>query len=83
MHTQVFYDQPLDDDVAQGKCDHVDVIDTNWIRTAIPWSEADFYVCGPQPFMQSVYASLQELGVDELRVHFKTFGPLQPLVDAE
>lgn len=79
VHTQIFYDQPLEDDVAQGKCDHVGVIDTNWIRTAMPWSEADFYFCGPRPFMQSVYASLQELGVDPLRVHFETFGPLQPL----
>jgi len=83
VHTQIFYDQPLDDDVAQGKCDHVGVIDTNWIRTATPWSEADFYFCGPRPFMQNVYASLQELGVDALRIHFETFGPLQPLAAGE
>ncbi|MCP4192520.1 MAG: NO-inducible flavohemoprotein [Planctomycetaceae bacterium] len=79
VHTQIFYEQPLDDDVAQGNCDHVGVIDTNWIRTAIPWSEADFYFCGPHPFMQSVYASLRELGVDTSRIHFETFGPLRPL----
>lgn len=79
VHAQIFYDQPLDDDVAQGKCDHVGFIDTNWIRTATPWSEADFYFCGPRPFMQNVHASLQELGVDASRIHFETFGPLQPL----
>ncbi len=79
VRTQVFYDEPLDDDVAQGKCDLVGVIDLNWLRNATPWSDAEFYFCGPKPFMQSIYASLQKLGVDESRIHFEFFGPSQSL----
>jgi len=80
VRTQIFYDEPLDDDVAQGKCDLVGVIDLNWLRNATPWSHAEFYFCGPTPFMQSIYASLQELRVDDARIHFEFFGPSQSLV---
>jgi nitric oxide dioxygenase len=82
VRTHIFYDAPLDDDLAQGKCDLVGVIDLNWLRNTTPWSDAEFYFCGPVPFMQSIYASLQKLGVDEARIHFEFFGPSQSLAAA-
>ena len=82
VRTQIFYNEPLDDDVAQGKCDRVGVIDLNWLRNNTPWSVAEFYFCGPKLFMQNIYASLQELGVDEARIHFEFFGPSQSLAAA-
>jgi len=82
VRTQIFYGEPLDDDVAQGKCDLVGVIDLNWLRNATPWSDAESYFCGPKPFTQSVYASLKEPGVDEARIHFEFFGPSQSLAAA-
>ena len=80
VQTHIVYDQPLDDDVARGKCDQVGIIDLDWLRDSTPWSEADFYFCGPKPFMQNVYAGLRTLGVDEARIHFEFFGPRESLV---
>ena len=79
VETQILYDQPMDDDVAQGRCDQVGVIDADWLRRKTPWSDADFYFCGPKPFMQNIYSSLRKLGVDTSRLHYEFFGPSQSL----
>lgn len=79
MHTQILYDAPLDGDVETGKCDRVGFVTTDLLREWTPYSEADFYFCGPKPFMQNVHACLQELGVDETRVRYEFFGPKQEL----
>jgi nitric oxide dioxygenase len=79
VQTHVFYDQPLDDDLAQRKCDSVGIVDVEWLRNATPHSNADFYICGPGPFMRNVYSALRELGVDDARMSFEFFGPRQSL----
>lgn len=38
-------------------------------------TNADVYICGPTPFMQSVIGQLKELGVSEDRIHYEFFGP--------
>ena len=82
VQTHIFYDAPLDNDVARGKCDQVGLVDMNWLQSATRWSEAEFYFCGPKPFMQNVHNYLQELKVDETRIHFEFFGPSQSLAPA-
>ena len=82
MQTHIFYDEPLDGDVARGKCNQVGLVNMNWLQSATPWSEAEFYICGPKPFMQNVHNYLHELKVDETRIHVEFFGPSQSLVPA-
>jgi 3-ketosteroid 9alpha-monooxygenase subunit B len=36
--------------------------------------DADFYICGPEPFMELVETSLRELGVDPGRILIERFG---------
>jgi ferredoxin-NADP reductase/MOSC domain-containing protein YiiM len=36
--------------------------------------EADFYICGPQPFMSDLTAGLAALGVEPARIHTEMFG---------
>jgi nitric oxide dioxygenase len=79
VKTRVLYDQPLDEDLAQQKCDAAGVVDANLLRDWTPYQEADFYFCGPKPFMQCIHAALNQLGVDESRIHFEFFGPRQEL----
>ncbi|TWU22036.1 Flavohemoprotein [Novipirellula galeiformis] len=79
MHTRVLYDAPLEDDVENKKCDDVGFITTKLLREWTPYDDADFYFCGPKPFMQNVHACLQELGVDETRVRYEFFGPKEEL----
>jgi nitric oxide dioxygenase len=42
-------------------------------------NDADFYFCGPKPFMMVVYRSLKEWGVPDVRIHFEFFGPREEL----
>jgi nitric oxide dioxygenase len=76
------YDDPLEDDVASGKCDMAGVVSTELLQTKTDYQNAEFYFCGPKPFMQSVLISLKSLGVDDSRIHFEFFGPRQELVEA-
>ncbi len=81
VQTCILYDAPLEGDVESGKCDRSGRVDGELLRSWTPWREADFYICGPAPFMQSVYSGLEELGVDESRIHFEYFGPKQELLE--
>ena len=41
--------------------------------------DADYYVCGPVPFMKMVITNLKELGVDHEKIHYEFFGPAMAL----
>ena len=49
------------------------------IESLVPARDADYYFCGPQPFMISVYHSLLAWGIPASQVHFEFFGPKQEL----
>lgn len=41
-----------------------------------PWpDDADFYLCGPLPFMQAQRRTLLAQGLDRSRIHYEVFGP--------
>jgi ferredoxin len=44
---------------------------------------AEFYVCGPGPFMDVVEGALVERGVDPHRIHIERFTPAEPVPDVE
>jgi nitric oxide dioxygenase len=77
--TQVVYDDPLPDDLPLGYCDRVGFVTRDSLQDlAIP-SDADYYFCGPKPFMASVDAVLSQSGVSPGRRHCEFFGPKQSL----
>ena len=82
VQTRIVYDTPLAGDVEEGRCDDTGFLTTDRLRDWTPYSEADFYFCGPRPFMQNVQAGLRELGVNEDRIHYEFFGPKQELQTA-
>ena len=49
------------------------------LLTNVVTENADYYVCGPVPFMQAVVRNLKELGVSEEKIHFEFFGPAMQL----
>lgn len=57
-------------------------IDDALIGPLVSLPDADYYFCGPQPFMAGVYQALKKKGVPSGRVHFEFFGPLQDLEKA-
>lgn len=82
VKTHILYDEPLEDDLARGRCDGVGVIQMEWLQEWAPLDEATFYFCGPKPFMQSIYGGLRSLGVEDDRLHFEFFGPRQEITAA-
>lgn len=50
-------------------------IDMALLQKTLPFGDYDFYLCGPQPFMQSVYDGLRGLSVADGRIHAEAFGP--------
>ncbi len=79
VNTYFVYDEPLDTDLENGKCDATGQVTTEFIRSRTPYQKAEFYVCGPKAFMNNVLVSLKELGVVDSRVHHEFFGPKQEL----
>ena len=70
-----FYDSPTEDDRKNNRFDVEGYVTQEWLLKNIPSLEADFYFCGPTPFMKSINSSLKNLGVNEDRINFEFFGP--------
>ena len=80
VRVHVRYDAPEADDLRDRRCDSTGFVDGEFLRSWLPTNDAEFYFCGPRPFMQSVYRELQDWGVEESRLHFEFFGPRQEIV---
>jgi nitric oxide dioxygenase len=83
VHTKFIYNLPKVDDLRSGKCDAVGTIDIDLIRNWVPYQKAEFYFCGPPPFMNTAFSVLESLKVDPARMHYEFFGPRQPLSPVE
>ncbi|MEH7014332.1 NO-inducible flavohemoprotein [Neobacillus niacini] len=77
-----FYDSPTEDDRKNNSFDVEGYVTQEWLVKNIPTVEADFYFCGPLPFMKSINRSLKDLGVNEDRIHFEFFGPKDSLEES-
>lgn len=45
------------------------------LRKVLSSSNCDFYLCGPPPFMNSLYSGLLDWGVPDSQIQFEAFGP--------
>lgn len=80
LHTR--FSDPLSTDVGSGRCHSTGIVDLAFLREVVEDFDAEFYLCGPKPFMQLAIASLTEQGVAADRLHYEFFGPLQPITSA-
>ncbi|MEH7505110.1 NO-inducible flavohemoprotein [Neobacillus drentensis] len=71
-----FYDSPTEEDRKNNRFDVEGYVTRDWLKEKITIKDADFYFCGPVPFMKAINRSLKELGVNEERIHFEFFGPM-------
>lgn len=55
------------------------LIDAALIESLLPGRDADYFFCGPQPFMVGIYHELLTWGMPPAQVHFEFFGPRQAL----
>ena len=70
----VFYDSPLEDDVQGYDYDHAGLVDLRLVADQAIKPNADYYICGPVPFMQLQIGTLKSLGVPADRIHYEVFG---------
>ncbi|SHE36954.1 Ferredoxin-NADP reductase [Seinonella peptonophila] len=69
------YSQPTDEDREKENYHMEGFFTLDWLQTILPDSQADFYFCGPIPFMKAVYGALKQWGVSEEQIHYEFFGP--------
>ena len=50
-------------------------IDMALLARSLPFGDYEFYLCGPPPFMQSLYDGLRGYGIGDERIHAEAFGP--------
>lgn len=58
------------------------LVDAELIESLVPERHADYYFCGPKPFMVSIYQDLLKWGIPAAQVHFEFFGPREELQKA-
>ncbi|MFS0864687.1 NO-inducible flavohemoprotein [Fredinandcohnia sp. 179-A 10B2 NHS] len=75
----VVYSNPTDSDKETKNFDKEGFIDLDLLKSVIDDKQADFYFCGPTPFMKMMYRNLTELGVSIENIHFEFFGPASEL----
>jgi nitric oxide dioxygenase len=77
ISTYFVYEKPLEDDFGY---DHTGYIDVAYLRKVLPLDkEAEYYFCGPFPFMRAINHALQELNIKKENIHFEFFGPASDL----
>jgi nitric oxide dioxygenase len=74
LSVKVFYEQADNDDRPGHDYDHLGRVDLKAIGEHISLPDADYYICGPVPFMQAQIASLKAAGISETRIHYEVFG---------
>jgi ferredoxin-NADP reductase/predicted pyridoxine 5'-phosphate oxidase superfamily flavin-nucleotide-binding protein len=75
LSAHIRYSEPSERDQLIRPHDSVGFIDMDLLKSILPFDDYDFYLCGPQPFMQSIYDGLIATGVRDARIHYESFGP--------
>jgi hypothetical protein len=75
LNLHIRYSAPSDDDVEGEDYDSTGYVDIELLKSLLPFDDYEFYLCGPPPFMESVYHGLKSLSVADQRIHYEFFGP--------
>jgi nitric oxide dioxygenase len=73
------YSEASDEDRTMRWHDSEGFIDAELLEDMLPERDADYYFCGPKPFMVGIYHNLLKWGIPASQVHFEFFGPRQEL----
>lgn len=79
VNVYVSYSQPQPTDVEGRDYDHRGHVSVELLKWLLPSAAYAFYLCGPTPFMKSLYNGLLAWGVAENRIHYEFFGPASML----
>lgn len=74
VQVHICYDRPRPEDVKGLDYDSSGHVTVELLRQLLPDKERDFYICGPPPFMKSLFQDLRAWGVPESRIRYELFG---------
>lgn len=74
LQAHTWYEFPRTEDVSGRDYQQVGRMALNTVAADAVLPDADYYLCGPLPFMQQQKAALLALGVDAARIHAEAFG---------
>lgn len=77
-----FYSEPAASDVLGQTHDVEGFVSIDWLKGNTPFETADFYLCGPKPFLRILVGGLVAAGVSADRIHYEFFGPADELLAA-
>lgn len=77
-----FYSDPLAGDRIGETHDLNGFISIDWLKANTPFADADFYLCGPTPFLKVFVNGLAGAGVPADRIHYEVFGPTAETIAA-
>lgn len=73
------YETPTVEDKAAQVYQKEGYIDLKWLQSVLKNNQAEFYFCGPLPFMKAVNNALKKWKVPEERINYEFFGPATTL----
>ncbi|EJN05975.1 NO-inducible flavohemoprotein [Phyllobacterium sp. YR531] len=77
-----FYSDPCEGDVLGKTHDFTGFVTIPWLKENTPFDQADFYLCGPKPFLEVFVGGLSRAGIAPDRIHYEFFGPTATLIAA-
>ncbi|ODA68087.1 Flavohemoprotein [Methyloligella halotolerans] len=75
LHRHYCYDEPAKDGATRAAHMTTGLVDEALLDKLLPGEGAEYYFCGPKPFMESVHRQLTVRGVPAENLHFEFFGP--------
>jgi len=81
VRVHICYSRPRPEDVLGLDYDSPGHVTVELLKQLLPSKEMDFYLCGPPPFIKSLFKDLLSWGVPESRVRFELFGPASLLTE--
>lgn len=77
-----FHQTPLPGETEGKDFDKSGLITDAWLIESTPVGRADYYICGPRPFLRAAVSALSLTGVPSDRIHYEFFGPADELLAA-
>ena len=75
LSTHIRFSQPDPVDRLGETHDSEGRVDMDLLEELLPQEDVEFYLCGPQSFMQALYEGLIDRGVESEHIHYESFGP--------
>ena len=75
FHVINCYSRPSEDDIANENFHVNGYASVDFLKQVLPSNHCQYYICGPSPFMNSMYEGLLEWGVPESKISYEAFGP--------